>query len=177
MNPLRHAWHLVTRFFGVLRSRPLGPAAQDDVKSTLTPQEAVLFWRQQSIDQRHAYDVARRVEMVTRDGDAKAAALLHDVGKSHSRLGPISRSLATVLDTLHIPLPESWAAYRAHGELGAKDLSAAGARPLAVAFASGVASGDREIWDALVAADDGVIARKAGTGSAAGNTMPPEVQK
>ena len=178
MSPLRQVWHLAKRFFGVLRSRPLGPGDQDEVRQALSREEAALFWQQQFIDQRHAYDVARRVDQATGNADAKAAALLHDVGKSHSRLGPVARSMATLLAALRIPLPASWARYRAHGELGAQDLEAVGARPLAVAFAAGEATGDRYVWDALVAADNGTrLLPKPGIDAETGNTMPSEVQK
>ncbi len=178
MSLFRHLSHLVVRFFSVLRTKPLSPQEQADVNRVLSPAEAKLFFGQQVMDQRHSIDVAAGVHMhLPGDDDAIAAALLHDVGKRHSRLGAIGRSLATVADTARLPLPRAWRLYRDHGDLGAHDLSAVGARPLAVAFASGMPYGDAAVWRVLVAADDGRLAAspKAPGSIGAGNTMPPEV--
>ena len=181
MTPLRYAWHLVTRFFGVLASRRLSPGEQDEISTVLTANEAQLFWRQQAIDQRHAWQVADRVRTIVGDDeDAIAAALLHDVGKLHSGLGPISRSVATVLDHLGLPMPQRWLRYRQHEELGAADLRAVGARSLAIAFAAGEQSGDPAVWNALIAADNGTFTRLSEKGEtldsvASRNSMPPEV--
>jgi hypothetical protein len=157
MTPLRHFWHLVTRFFGVIGSRRLDPPAQDEVNQLLSSAEAELFWRQQPIDQRHAYEVAMRVQTkVGPDRAALAAALLHDVGKTPSNLGPISRSLATTFGALHLPLPAAWRRYREHGAIGAAELEKIGADDLAVSFARGYASGDidAKLWQALIDADN-----------------------
>ncbi len=176
MTPIRHLWHLATRFVGVLTSKRLPPSAQDEINDILEPAAAKLFWNQQAIDQRHAYEVAQRVRAaIGKDREALAAALLHDVGKSHSRLGAVSRSLATVFDFARIPMPDTWRSYRDHGALGARDLSEAGASPLAIAFAAGIPAGDPAVWGVLEAADDG---RKKGRRSvSAGNSMPPEVSR
>ncbi len=186
MTPFRHVWHLATRFFGVLLSKPLGPAQQDDIGRVLTPAEAALFFRQQAIDQRHAYMVAHRVKTsLPGNRDAVAAALLHDVGKAASKLGPVSRSLATVFATLRIPVPARWRAYLDHGTIGAAELETAGARPLAVGFAVGRPSGDSGVWRALMDADNGPGWGQLPTGplaespvsAASRNTMPPEVKR
>lgn len=159
MSLLQTSRHLIVRFFGVLISRPLSPVDQEWVSSLLSRDEADLFWDQHSIDQRHAFMVARRVEEeLGEDRVALVAALLHDVGKRHSDAGPLGRSLATVLDALRLPLPADWQRYRDHGELGAVDLEHIGSTPLAVAFARGIVPGDesldRATWDLLMAADD-----------------------
>jgi hypothetical protein len=157
MTPLRHFWHLVTRFFGVIGSRRLDPPAQDEVNQLLSSAEAELFWRQQPIDQRHAYEVAMRVQAkVGPDRSALAAAFLHDVGKTPSNLGPIGRSLATTFGALHLPLPAPWRQYREHGEIGAATLEKIGADDLAVSFARGDATGDidAKLWQALIDADN-----------------------
>jgi hypothetical protein len=124
----------------------------------LTPQERDLFWDQAAADQRHAYEVARRVRATLGDdGVATRAALLHDVGKRHVRMGAVSRTLATVAAAARVPLPASWRRYRDHEALGAADLEAIGADPLVVAFAARVRPDDEAAaarWDALVAADD-----------------------
>lgn len=180
MKLLRHWWHLAGRFFGAVLGKPLDPRQQDEVRQMLTSAEAELFFRQQPIDQRHAFDVARRVRAaVPGNDDAVAAALLHDVGKIHSHLGPVARSLATVMDMAHLPLRARWRAYRDHGALGADDLTAAGARSLAVALAAGTPAGDPEVWAALVAADNAVGPVRAQTTEMGSirNSMPPEVER
>ncbi len=138
---------------------PLGPTEQDLVNNSLTAEQSRLFWEQDPIDQRHAFDVFHRVgESLGDDARAAAAALLHDIGKRHSDVGAIGRSLATVLDTIRLPLPEDWRRYRDHEALGAADLEKVGADELTVAFARSRAgrpqSVDPVVWDALVAADD-----------------------
>ena len=189
MAALRQLWHLITRFVGVMASRPLGPRAQESVTRVLGESEAELFWQQQSIDQRHAYEVAARVaDSVGEDHPAVVAALLHDVGKRQSRLGAVERSLATVISLARLPMPRRWKAYRDHGEIGARDLEAIAAHPLAVAFARGTPTGgvDAAAWSVLEAADDAsglatgyrVSATekgKAPVNEGSGNTMPPEV--
>ena len=84
------------------------------------------------------------------------AALLHDVGKKRSNLGPIGRSLATVAYSLRLPLPMRWRMYREHGRLGATELERVGASSLAVNFARGARGigDDPALWQALVDADN-----------------------
>lgn len=152
--------HLIRRFFGFLQARPPGPAEQANLREHLGEDEAALFWDQQYQDQRHALDVATRV-VAARGHDRVAirAALLHDIGKRHSRLGAVSRSLATVLDAAQLPLPARLAAYRSHGPLGARELAACGCEPLVVEFAGrhpGPAPDgiDPTQWNALLEADN-----------------------
>ncbi len=86
------------------------------------------------------------------------AALLHDVGKRHARLGAIGRSIATVFDAVGIPLTTPMSRYRSHGSIGAAELSAAGFDGLVVSFAAnhpgpapeGI---DEDRWAALLEAD------------------------
>lgn len=149
----------MSRFFHALVTSPLTPHEQDLVDRVLTGEQAGLFWEQDPIDQRHAYEVADRVEeRLGHDVAAITAALLHDVGKRHSDAGAVGRSLATVFDTLHLPIPGGWRRYRDHEALGARDLELIGADPLTVAFARGRSyrpeSIDPAVWEALVAADD-----------------------
>ncbi len=178
MSVLRHLVHLVSRFFGVVTSRRLSPAEQDSVNAWLSADEAALFWDQQAIDQRHAYEVAVAVRKKVPDrSDITTAALLHDVGKRHSRLGAVSRSLATVSSFLRLPMPDTWRRYRDHGELGARDLEAVGVDEIAVSFARGAGHADTAAWEALVDADNGL--RSVGKSSGSGprrNTIPPEVK-
>ena len=155
-HPMRH---LVKRFFEVVTSCGLGPAEQAWVNRVLRPDLAELFWLQAPIDQRHAFEVAQRTAgTLGEDNSALTAALLHDVGKRHSRAGAIGRSLATMLDGLRVPLPQDWRRYREHERLGADDLAEYGADPLTIAFAAGRRPAadevDADVWNALIAADN-----------------------
>ncbi len=151
--------HLVKRFLEVVTSRGLGPAEQSWVNRVLRPDLAELFWLQAPTDQRHAFEVARRTAgTLGEDNTALTAALLHDVGKRHSRAGAIGRSLATILDGLRLPLPADWRRYREHERLGADDLAERGADALTIAFAAGRRPAgdevDAHVWNALIAADN-----------------------
>jgi len=129
-------FHLVRRFFGTLRSRRPSPADQLWVGPVLSHDLARLFWAQPAADQAHGVSAARRAaEAAPGRDDLVRAALLHDVGKRHARLGVIGRSLASTMAILRVPTRGRYAAYLDHGERGAADLEAAGADPLTVAFA------------------------------------------
>lgn len=155
-----HALHLVRRFFFVLRAPPLTDAERDEVEVWLTAADRDLFWSQHHADQRHALDTARAVIAAHgADRTVVRAALFHDVGKIHSRLGPFRRSLATLGGGLGLPLPGAWQAYLDHGPLGADDLAGTGAEPLVVEFARlhpqpAPEPFDPAVWRALLDADD-----------------------
>ncbi len=153
------AQHLVRRFFGHVFARPLGPAEQDFVDQHLSQPCAELFWLQSDADQRHAFKGGRRVAVVLPD-DAEAieAALLHDVGKCKPYIGPVARSIATILDLFRLPMTKSMWAYRDHGRLGAEQLEEAGCGRLAVEFArhhaeSTIEGADAQRWQVLYEAD------------------------
>ena len=149
MPSARHLSHLVSRFFGSLR--PGGPTAADDAWATaaLLPGEVVLWRRMSGADRRHAVGVARRAEAALGDRATRpvlAAALLHDVGKVDSGLGPVRRALATVAGmAAGHSAAERWSErrgavgrtgrYLCHDRLGADMLRAAGSDPLTVAWA------------------------------------------
>ena len=151
---------MAKRFFQVLRARPLTPSEQAEVATLLRPEEATLFWGQQTADQRHGLETARKLA-ARRPGDTELirAGLLHDVGKSATQLGPITRTLATIGGAIRLPLPQRFVDYSNHGPIGAEALRAAGAESLVVAFAAhhpapapdGV---DERRWALLLAADD-----------------------
>ncbi len=100
--------------------------------SWLGPDLMPLFSAQQNADQRHGLEVARHV---LRSGKMRpelvVAAALHDVGKRHSEMGAVLRSVATILMLLHMPMTKRMSDYVRHGELGAADLEATGVAPLA----------------------------------------------
>lgn len=160
MNGPGNLAHLVHRFFEVLTARRPGPHDQVRVSTLLAPAEAALFWDQAPADQAHALGCLARVE-ATRPHrpDLARAALLHDVGKRHARMGVVGRTAASLLGITRLPAPGRLGVYLRHGTLGAGDLSAAGSERLVVAFAAGhhgpVPEGvSPEDWAVLTVADD-----------------------
>ncbi|OFW66741.1 MAG: hypothetical protein A2Z12_09030 [Actinobacteria bacterium RBG_16_68_21] len=129
------------------------------IASVLSVPELRLFWLQPVADQHHAVAVAARVAAVSEDPLLVRAALLHDVGKRHSRTGTAARTVASVLAILHLPRNGKLRTYLEHGRLGGADLEAAGSPPIVVAFAEhhhGPRPQDvpAEAWALLCAADD-----------------------
>jgi hypothetical protein len=151
--------HLVRRFFDVLTARPLDGDERAEIEPFLTDADRDLFWLQDIADQRHALETARTVRgRLGDDREAVRAALFHDVGKIHSRLGPFRRSMATALGASRAPLPERYRAYLDHGPRGAVDLAERGAENLVVAFARhhpgpAPSSIDPGVWQVLLDAD------------------------
>ena len=148
--------HLVHRFFGFLRARPLSPREQMAVTSALPTPLQGLFYAQAPEDQRHAFDVASRVGDRP---DLVVAALMHDVGKSVTGLGAIARSAATSWGWTGLPVWGRWATYLRHGSVGADMLADARAPILAITFAARhpgpVPRGiDADDWWLLAAADE-----------------------
>ena len=141
--------HLASRFFGSLR--PGGPPPPDEAWATslLLPDELALWRRMSGPDRRHAVGVARRTESALPPPVARpilAAALLHDVGKVSSGLGPLRRALATLAGmAVSHDTAVGWQArpgplgragrYLCHDTIGADLLAAAGSDLLTVAWA------------------------------------------
>ena len=126
--------------------------------------EEVAFFDQPVIDQRHGYVSAVLIAKAFPDRrELVRAALLHDLGKRHARLGVIGRSLVTGLAKVGLKRlidREGGRAdlYLRHGELAAEELYQLGAEPLAVAFArahhgSRPEEIDAADWKLLVSAD------------------------
>ena len=129
------------------------------VEAWLGPALAEVFFSQPRSDQRHGYEAAETVMSGTVAGpDVVLAALLHDVGKRHARLGLIGRSISSLVMKLRLPLRGRMASYRDHGTIAAGELAEIGAPPLAVAFALHH-HGERpesiqpEVWEILQLAD------------------------
>lgn len=137
MSAFGGARHLVRRFVGFLRARFPDAEDQSLVAATLpTPDAADLFWSQQRQDVAHGIAVARIVlDRCPDRADLARAALLHDVGKSVSRLGVIRRSLATLLVTARLPTGSRMREYLDHASIGAHMLETKGLDDIAVAFA------------------------------------------
>ena len=153
------AGHLVGRFFGHIRAEPPGPEDQSFVHQYLNSPCAEMFWSQSFPDQRHAVDVARRVSIaLPGDSEAIEAALVHDIGKREAGIGPVSRSIATILDAAHLPMPTPMRIYREHGRRGSVEIEGAGCGELAILFARyhpgpAPAGIDPERWNVLLDAD------------------------
>jgi hypothetical protein len=170
----RYLGHLVRRFFGSLL--PGGPPPADDAWAVgrMTPGEAGLWRRMSAADRRHAVVVARRVDGALGPAATRpvlAAALLHDVGKIESGLGPVRRAAATVAGMVggHAAAVR-WrrrggllgrvGRYLCHDEIGAGLLASAGSDGLTIAWAREHHlpperwTVDADVGAALKAADD-----------------------
>lgn len=117
--------HLAARLFDFLTARPLAPAERQMVKEWLGEERTrMAFFAQPRGDQRHGYragvDVARSAPGRP---DLVRAALLHDAGKRHARLGVAGRVMASVAIRLRLPLTPRLALYRDHGPLAAAEFS------------------------------------------------------
>jgi hypothetical protein len=113
----------------------LRPEEAEELRSRLSPGEAWLFFSQASADQRHGYQAAQ----VARDGGLDhvgvKAALLHDIGKRHARLGVFWRVFASLAIKARLPLSRRWRLYRDHGRIASGELAAVGSEQIVVDFA------------------------------------------
>ncbi len=151
--------HLVGRLFEVVTARALDDAERHTVEGWLEGAgEADAYWAQSVADQRHGLETAR-VLAAARPGrrDLVRAGLLHDIGKRHSNLGAIRRSLASFLTKLRLPVRGSWQRYLDHGRLGAEELARWGVEPLVTEFARY----HHQVRPASIAEDDWVMLQSA----------------
>ena len=129
------------------------------VKEFLTSPEWSAFSEQSIADQRHGYAAARVVDAaLDTNPSAVRAALLHDIGKRHARLGLPGRVLASVAIRLRLPLWRRARIYRDHGPIGSHELSNWGAESLVVEFARTHHSSrppqiEPAVWQALCESD------------------------
>lgn len=151
--------HLARRLAETLTARDIRSEEVPLLTGVLRPGEEALYWAQGRADRRHALTSLQEVVAVAPERiDLQRAALLHDVGKRHARLGPLGRSMASTLMKLGLPLRGRFALYRDHGSIGADELAELGAEPLVVQFARhhhgerppGIAPAD---WQLLQRAD------------------------
>jgi putative nucleotidyltransferase with HDIG domain len=118
-----------------------------------------LFIQQNAADQRHALDAAAFVNAAApHDRELRIAALMHDVGKRHARLGVLGRVGVSVAIKTGLPLKPRGQDYRDHGAIGAAELAAIGAPGIAVDFARSHHEERPDwigapAWELLVAAD------------------------
>ncbi len=141
---MTRAGHLVRRFVGSLRARPLSEADLELVRDVLRPEELACWEGLGRADRAESVATARAALVALGPGaDPRwiAAALVHDVGKAETTLGVLGRSAATVSATIGGERrARTWAGrfgrYVNHDELGAERLRRAGARPEAAAWAA-----------------------------------------
>ncbi len=126
---------------------------------------AEVFFEQMTADQRHGYHAALSVISDGRDeGAVITAALMHDIGKRHARLGVIARSVTSIMMLFRLPLTRRMLLYKDHGRIGARELIRMGAPPLAIEFALHH-QGERpqtiesQLWEFLISADQAPKAR------------------
>ena len=144
------------------------------MRAQLLPSEHDLWRTMSGADRRHAVGVAHRVERALGHEATRpvvAAALLHDVGKTESRLGTYGRVIATLSaraagrDTATTWRQQRGFArrvglYLQHDRIGGDLLELAGSDPLTVAWTrehhqpEGDWTVPRHLGDALKAADD-----------------------
>jgi hypothetical protein len=152
--------HLSHRFFEVLVAKRLDSHELARAASWVEPGLWEIFIDQQTADQRHGYRAGSKIASdPTNHKNLVVAAMMHDVGKRHSRLGVVGRTVATLLMAIGAPMSRRMARYRDHGALGADELERAAAPPIAVLFArhhqddrpDSIATGD---WAILTRADE-----------------------
>ena len=130
--------HLAGRFFEVATANRLTDSERREVETWLNGDtERAAYWEQPVADQRHGLESARTVAALCPDDrrDLVRAALLHDIGKRHSRLGVIGRSLASFFAKLRLPVRGSWRRYLDHGVIGAAELVRLETEDLVIDFA------------------------------------------
>jgi hypothetical protein len=150
----RRLAHLVDRFFGSLRTRPLDDATRAWVAATLEPAERQIWEAMAPADQAEGVAVARRVVVAlagtseASDPRWPAAALVHDAGKQVSGFGTPGRAVVTMIAAaLGAARLRRWAEapaglrsrmgrYVAHDDLGSELLASAGGRPEIAAWAA-----------------------------------------
>lgn len=153
-------WHLARRFMEVAVARSLNEFERSLVDGWVASDiERTLFYEQPVADQRHSLQAAQRVQRnMPNRKDLIRAALFHDVGKRHSGLGIVRRSIASGLGKIGVTLQGRFAGYLDHGRIGAEELREMGLESVVVEFAAhhhsvrpqSVAAGD---WNCLMQAD------------------------
>jgi putative nucleotidyltransferase with HDIG domain len=103
--PLYRVW----QFFQALFARPLSEIDVQEIRSILSPAQLELFFQMNVNDQQHSLGVMRQLEQNgKRNKDLLIAALLHDVGKAHIKLGIIERSLVVLAHYFRPTLAKKW---------------------------------------------------------------------
>lgn len=153
-------WHLARRFFEVAVARRVSEFERSLINGwTASDAERGLFYAQPVADQRHSLQAGLKVQsLMPARPDLIRAALFHDVGKRHSGLGIIGRSIASALSKLGVELRGRFAAYLDHDRIGAEELRAMGFESVVVEFAAHHHAGRPDSvavddWNCLMQAD------------------------
>lgn len=135
--------HLAQRTLWSLRKPVPDPDGEQWLLGLLSPAETVLYRSMAEVDRAHAILCARAVE--SWGTEVVVASALHDVGKTQAGLGTPGRVLASFAGLLIADQARTWdtrggllgqiGRYLDHSEIGARELEAAGASALAVAWA------------------------------------------
>ena len=112
--------HLVKRFIFSLDRRNLAAETIEVVREKLTEKEYLLWSQMPLIDKKHSIIVMRRFleQLPNAEIAAVRASLLHDVGKTESNLGVISRVVATIVGSRG----RRFSQYHDHEKIGGKIL-------------------------------------------------------
>lgn len=113
--------HLGRRAVTSLWNGPVGRSGLDTARAVLNVGEMELWASMQPRDQRHSLAVLHRFDALVPAASRaeRAAALLHDVGKTESNLGWLARIVATTVGARG----RRFASYADHEALGARMLA------------------------------------------------------
>ncbi len=135
--------HLAQRTLWSLRKPEPDAEGEAWLLTLLSPAESVLYRSMAAVDRAHAINCARAVESL--GTEVVVASALHDVGKTQAGLGTPGRVAASFAGLLIYDQAREWNSasglrgqigrYLHHSEIGARELEAAGASKLAVAWA------------------------------------------
>lgn len=161
--------HLAQRTLWSLRKPTPDPEGEQWLLTQLSSAETILYRSMAEVDRAHAINCAKAVE--SWGTEVVVASALHDVGKTQAGLGTPGRVAASFAGLLIPDQAKTWDSrggllgqigrYLDHSETGARELEAAGASALAIAWArehhlpadqSTIAP---DIRDALHQADEG----------------------
>lgn len=112
-----HVGHLIRRALGSMSDAPPTSSQRALAAEVLTAPEMGLWDAMSGRDRRHSLVVLSRFDAAVPHAPraARAAALLHDVGKIESDLGWLGRIAATVVG----PRTDRFALYHRHEQIGA----------------------------------------------------------
>jgi len=141
--------HLAKRALTSAWNGPVGRSGFETARSVLNDGEMELWTSMQPRDQRHSLVVLRRFDALIPAGTRaeRAAALLHDVGKTESNLGWTARILATIVG----PRCRRFDSYARHESVGAGMLAGVSEERTVELVAMRV---DDAVGRALASADD-----------------------
>ena len=147
---MRHVVHLAKRFVLSMVPKQVQVIEQQWVASVLTAHEFDLWNELMLQDRRHSIMVARRYVALRpmANNYEIAGALLHDVGKSVSRLGTLMRVVATIVG----PRTTRLRVYHDHETIGANMLRTIGSDSTTIAMVQGSCS--PELKALLAMSDD-----------------------